>query len=293
MATTQTYLLNGPTTFVFPFNVRTPDVLTLSIVPGEIVPPASYEVIGTGPNSTQVTVDFPGAPTDGLSSLVVSRVIPATKVSSFTSDQAVTGAALNNEFSNIYEALADTDLGLGFGPPVLWAPTTIYIAKQSVVIFDNKLYFALVSHASSNSFAADLANLKWQFITDLTSLIQGQLLQELTISVPGGLASMTRIYGFVSVHTIDVGNTFPLWRGSAMTTATSAVTLAMRKNNVQFGTISFAPAATAPLFLSTGIPPPRHQFNPGDVFSIEGPSVADLTLSGIALTLPFNLVLIP
>lgn len=291
MATSETYLLNGPTTFAFPHNVRTPDALTVSVIPGGTVPPSAYEVIGYGPNSTGVTIRYDAAPTDGTKNLVVSRFIPASKVTDFTSDQAVTAVGLNDEFSNIYNAIADGSLSLGFDAPVVWTPLTPYIGLQSTVIYDNDLYYALATHTSSATFPPDAD--KWGFIADLTSLIQGELLQELVVSLPYAIPALDPVFSFIAVHSIDVDNLFLMWQGNALAPAASDTVLTMLQNGTPFGTITFPAATATPVFASTGDPPPRHLFNPGDVFAIIGPNTSDPSLAGVTLTLPFRLVALP
>lgn len=108
----QTYTLTGVTDFMFPFNVRFKSELTLATLPGGIVPPQAYEVIGAGPNSTFVVVRWPDAPAGGFQQLVISRTVPVQRVTEYVNDEAVTAEALNDEVDNIYRLLGEAkDLG--------------------------------------------------------------------------------------------------------------------------------------------------------------------------------------
>lgn len=288
MATSKSYNLNGPTEFPFPYPVRTADDLVLNLSLGGTVPPSSYEVVGTGANSIGVTVRYPSAPTDGTQSLTVSRITPIEAVSDFTSDQAVTARALNDEIENIYRAITDNSIALGFDPPVVWQPGLYAVSLKTTVIYQNALYYAIVTHTTGQTFEPE----KWQFITYLTDLIQGMLMQELVASMPYGIPAVDPLFVFTSVHAIDVDNTFALWVGYALTPSTANTTLTMVINSTTIGTVTFQAGQNTPTFLSTGTPPPRHELFPGDRFILYGPSTADATLAGVSLTMPWNMVVL-
>jgi hypothetical protein len=105
--TSQTYQLDGPRSFTFPFPVRFPGQLTVEVLPGGVVPPSAYTVVGYGPTATQVTVIYPDAPSDGERELVITRFTVAERVATFEDDLGVTARALNAEFDNVYASLQD------------------------------------------------------------------------------------------------------------------------------------------------------------------------------------------
>lgn len=102
----ESYVLNGPRDFYFPHPVRVTGDLTVEVLPGGVIPLGSYEVIGAGPNATGVTVRYPTAPTDSLSTLRITRFVQPNRLTSF-SDVAITATALNAEFDNAYQAIQD------------------------------------------------------------------------------------------------------------------------------------------------------------------------------------------
>lgn len=109
----QEYNLNGPKSFYFPYPVRYPSQLTVEVLPGGVLPASAYQVIGYGPTSTGVTIYYPTAPTNGTSTLRVSRIIPPERITVFTEDRGATAAALNAEFDNIYGSLQDYQNAVG------------------------------------------------------------------------------------------------------------------------------------------------------------------------------------
>lgn len=100
----QSYILQGQTTFFFPFAVRFAGHITLSIEGAGTVDPSDYEVLGVGPAATGVEVFYPTAPADG-SLLTISRVVPVQRVTDFQDDQRITAADLNAEFDNIIQII--------------------------------------------------------------------------------------------------------------------------------------------------------------------------------------------
>lgn len=100
----QSYILTGTTRFYFPFPVRFPGHIQLTVEGGGTVDPEDYTVEGAGPAAVAVTVVWPNAPADqGL--LTIARIVPVQRVTDFENDQAVTAAKLNAEFDNIYQIL--------------------------------------------------------------------------------------------------------------------------------------------------------------------------------------------
>ena len=112
--TSQTYTLDGPREFSFPFPVRRPEQITVEVDPGGVVPPSQYQVIGASPFATGVTIRWTGAPVDGESSLIISRVTEPDRLSEFEQDVRVTARGLNAEFDNVYQVLQDFNV---FGVP--------------------------------------------------------------------------------------------------------------------------------------------------------------------------------
>lgn len=110
MATEQLYELDGQTEFYFPHPVRSPAQIVVETVPGLMVPPASYEVIGYSPTATGVTVRYPDAPRDGTLQLKISRRTEVRRVSEFPDDLSITARALDAEFDNIIQIVLDGEL---------------------------------------------------------------------------------------------------------------------------------------------------------------------------------------
>ena len=104
---TQDYVLNGTTTFTFPFAVRSASVLTLELVPGGVVSTGDYTVTGAGPTSTGVTVTYPNAPTSATTVLRITRYVQPDRATTLNGPSDVTVANLNAEFDNAYDAIAD------------------------------------------------------------------------------------------------------------------------------------------------------------------------------------------
>lgn len=98
------YVLDGQKVFHFPYPVRVPGHVTLTVQGGGVVHHNDYEVIGIGPASTGVTVRWMGAPSDG-SILVIARKVAAERVTDFKDDRPITASDLNAEFDNIYNIL--------------------------------------------------------------------------------------------------------------------------------------------------------------------------------------------
>lgn len=104
---TQDYVLNGTTTFTFPFAVRSASALTLELVPGGVVSTGDYTVTGAGPTSTGVTVTYPNAPTSATTVLRITRYVQPDRATTLNGPSDVTVANLNAEFDNAYDAIAD------------------------------------------------------------------------------------------------------------------------------------------------------------------------------------------
>jgi len=130
MATEQTYVLDGPTEFFFPFPVRTASELVVSLKPGNVLPASEYQVIGASATSNGVTVKYPNAPRDGLLELVISRESNIDRVSVFLDDLSITARALNAEFDNILNIIQD-GFASEFGRDLILQPQNVSPADDS------------------------------------------------------------------------------------------------------------------------------------------------------------------
>lgn len=101
-----TYQLDGPTQFVYPYPVQFAGEIVLQVIPGTTVPPAQYEVIGAGPESQAVTIEWPQAPFDGTKELLIYRVIDPDRIANFT-QSGIFAEALDAEFNHLYAILGN------------------------------------------------------------------------------------------------------------------------------------------------------------------------------------------
>lgn len=106
-----TYNLNGPKAFTFSYPIRYKSEVVLQVVPGTVVPDSQYQVIGAGPESTGVTVQWPLAPIDGTKQLVIERYVDPNRVSDFTGN-GIDSVSLDSEFDHIYSLYGDIDTEL-------------------------------------------------------------------------------------------------------------------------------------------------------------------------------------
>lgn len=302
MAVSQTYVLNGPTVFSFPFGVRVASDLTLELSTGGTVSPSLYTVTGAGPASTAVVVTYPTAPVSG-NSLTITRRTPFTQVSTFSNDAAVSGSALNSEFVNVYRGLEDNTVSLGFDAPVQWTPFTPYTAFQSTVFAtpaagaragETGFYTCLITHTSGATFVDPDAN--WQYVANVTSLIQAGLVSVFDFSLPYLLPATDPLVVLIAPNTIDISDSFvdlTEFRCFAQVPSTGAVALPVFRDTAQIATINFAAGiqqgTIAPFFTPPGN---RFLFNPGQRLRVTGPAVADGTLSGVGIMFKFRLVLV-
>ena len=165
MATEQTYVLDGPTDFFFPFPVRTPAQIVVSVEPGGVLPAASYEVIGASATATGVTIRYQDAPRDGLSTLRIARRTEPLRVSQFLDDLSITARALNAEFDNILQLVQDGVINEFRGE---WETERLYLALDVVVGPDDSIYVSLEQH-ESDVFATDLSDGKWLLAADFST----------------------------------------------------------------------------------------------------------------------------
>ena len=105
----ESYPLENITTtdFYFPHPVRHPSQITVSVVPGDVVPPSEYEVIGYGATASGVTIRYPDAPVQEDKELRVVRRTEPERQTVFESDVGATAQALNVEFDHLYQVLDD------------------------------------------------------------------------------------------------------------------------------------------------------------------------------------------
>lgn len=106
-----TYNLNGPKAFTFSYPIRYKSEIVLQVVPGTVVPDSQYQVIGAGPESTGVTVQWPLAPIDGTKQLVIERYVDLNRVSDFTGN-GIDSVSLDSEFDHLYSLYGDVNTEL-------------------------------------------------------------------------------------------------------------------------------------------------------------------------------------
>lgn len=103
--------------------------------------------------------------------------------------------------------------------------------------------------------------------------------------VAGAIVGKPMSNGNVLVYMVPRAFTFPAGLagsvGHAMTTATSGVILSVRKNGVEFGTITFDIGASAGVFASAA----GATFAAGDMLSVVTPSTIDATFADAYFTL--------
>ena len=90
---------------------------------------------------------------------------------------------------------------------------------------------------------------------------------------------------YVVTDTLSVPANLTGSQGSALSSATAETVFSLRKNDVEFGTATFAAAGTTGAFAGVGA-----TLSAGDVVTIIAPAVQDATLANIALTLAINRV---
>lgn len=98
------YELNGPTQFIFPHAVLYASEVVLQVQPGTTVPTSEYEVIGAGPESQSVTIQWPQAPFDGTKELLITREVDKDRVADFTLG-GIFPEALDAEFEHVYDLI--------------------------------------------------------------------------------------------------------------------------------------------------------------------------------------------
>lgn len=101
-----TYKLDGPVQFVYPHPVQFASEIVLQVMPGTTVPPSEYEVLGAGPDSQAVTIEWSEAPFDGTRELLIGRVVDPDRVADFTKG-GIYAEALDAEFDHIYALVLD------------------------------------------------------------------------------------------------------------------------------------------------------------------------------------------
>jgi len=165
MATEQTYTLDGPTEFFFPFPVRTAGEVVVELVPGGVLPSSEYEVIGASATSTGITIRYPNAPRDGNVDLTITRSTNADRVSVFLDDLSITATALNAEFDNLLALIQDGVLNEYRGD---WDTGEIYFVLDVVTGPDGNIYISREQH-ESGTFATDLSENKWDLYADFST----------------------------------------------------------------------------------------------------------------------------
>ena len=166
MATEQTYTLDGPTEFFFPFPVRTAGEVVVELLPGGVLPSSEYEVIGASATATGITIRYPNAPRDGNTDLTITRVTNVDRVSTFLDDLSITATALNAEFDNFLAIIQDGIVNEYRGE---WATETFYFELDVVLGPDDRVYVATESH-TSDVFTDDV-NVEnyWRLVADFAA----------------------------------------------------------------------------------------------------------------------------
>lgn len=140
----QTYNLNGATNFSFPYPVRTPSQITVEVLPGGAVAPSNYTIKGAGPNSTQATIIYPRAPTDGTKQLKITRYVQPDRVSTLDDPSDITVDNLDAEFNNAYMAMRDAGMfGLAYYGSLPADPT---LDPQGQPVTEGDIYYNTVAH---------------------------------------------------------------------------------------------------------------------------------------------------
>jgi len=165
MATEQTYVLDGPTEFFFPFPVRTSGEIIVSLIPGGVLPSSEYTVIGTSATANGVTVRYPNAPRDGQSELNIARRTEANRVSTFLDDLSITATGLNAEFDNILQIVQDGVLNEYRGE---WDTGELYFVLDVVTGPDGNIYISRQQH-QADDFSTDLSEGKWDLYADFNT----------------------------------------------------------------------------------------------------------------------------
>ena len=168
--TSETYTLNGPTEFYFPHPVREPSQLTVEVVPGGVVPPTSYSVIGYGPDATGVTVRYDDAPDDGTTELKITRYVAPERITVFADSGTIMPTTLDVELDNLLLAVKDGRVSDFRGE---WAAGESYVTPDIVKAPDGSLYYCAEAHVAGTDFAADLAAGKWVLALDLAEAQAG------------------------------------------------------------------------------------------------------------------------
>ncbi|HMA79169.1 MAG TPA: hypothetical protein VKP88_08765 [Candidatus Paceibacterota bacterium] len=166
MATEQTYTLDGPTEFFFPFPVRTAGEVVVELVPGGVLPSSEYEVIGASATATGITIRYPNAPRDGNTDLTITRVTNVDRVSIFLDDLSITATALNAEFDNFLAIIQDGIVNEYRGD---WATNQLYFELDVVLGPDDNIYVATEQH-TSDVFNTDFnTEGYWRLIADFAA----------------------------------------------------------------------------------------------------------------------------
>ena len=99
---------------------------------------------------------------------------------------------------------------------------------------------------------------------------------------PGGNAE---IYRISMVENVSFADNFTGSKGTAAVIATADTAFPVKKNGVTIGTVTYKTDGTV-VFATSGTG--NETFNAGDILSIEGPAVQDVTLSNVGMTFRGN-----
>lgn len=160
-----------------------------------------------------------------------------------------------------------------------YVPSTVAAVSGAVAISGDTMTGALILNADPTAAlgAATKSYVDAQFSTsapyDLASYYEG---------TPGDSAVL---FKFEIIRDCYLLSGLPISRVTAGVAATGAVSLDIRKNGVQIGTIDFAAAGTVATFTFTT----STNFNAGDDIEVVNAATADATLADLAITLALRL----
>jgi hypothetical protein len=120
--------------------------------------------------------------------------------------------------------------------------------------------------------------------TPVSSLFVGYY--DIALFAAGVMTASEVILRYTVVRAFSIPATATGSKASAGTAATTATTLAIKKNGTNFATLDFAASATLGVFTQTT----ATSFAVGDVIQIVGPAVADAGLANLSITLKGTLV---
>lgn len=202
-----------------------------------------------------------------------------------TLDEILTNLALiqrdDGDLANesVHYDTLDDELRLGvFYPLTAWATDTAY-AERALVVYDFAIYRCLVSHTST-TFSVNLNAGKWVLVTRLPAGdVSGRY--DMAMSVSGVPLAGEELFFHVFTASIKFEASLSGSVAKANVAATAEAVFSIKKNGVEFATLTFAAAGTTGSFVAAS----ATTFTIGDVLTVIAPASQDATLAGIAITL--------